>query len=426
MTPDYIIIYESQHHQQLFPLSRFRSAVDMPTGILPLRYLLYHLFPGVEQIHLNLQYRDRVNANPLSGDRPALERYGIQLPPAAEGSLAKIQPGDKILLIHSQWHDRKLLHKIQQAANLSQEEVAISGIPLLFFGDVKKELLEQEWWQDLANGQDPLPPQNLPQELCYRYPWELLKLIENNITYDSHFLPRQQFRATPLPNLEGLRQELFLHPTSYIGKGVVLDTREGPIVLDRHSQITGPSLIQGPLYIGPYASIDGAKLRPNNHIGDTCKVAGEVENSILQDFSNKHHDGFLGHTITGSWVNWGSLANTSDLKNNYGDIRIWNKGEIIPSGLIKLGSIVGDFVKLAIGLQLNTGLVVDTGGNIFGANPQDKYLPPFLWGHNPQSDKRYDIQRFLTDADKIMDRRKQILDSELAHMLQHTHEATTL
>jgi UDP-N-acetylglucosamine diphosphorylase/glucosamine-1-phosphate N-acetyltransferase len=425
MEPDYIILYESQHHQELFPLSRFRSPADMPTGILSLRYLLHHLFPGTEQISVNLRYRERINNNPLSGDRPSRERYGIKLPPA-HASMAKISPGDKILLIHSQWHERKLLHKIRQEGELKQEEVSISGIPVLFWGKATKELLEQDWWQDLANGQDPLPPRPLPQDVCFRYPWDLLELMSQNLVYDTCFFTRDHFLATPLPNLEGPRRELFRHPTAHIGKGVVLDTQEGPIVLDHHSQITGPSYIQGPLYLGPHSAVDGAKLRPGNHIGDTCKVAGEVENSILQDFSNKHHDGFLGHTVTGSWVNWGSLANTSDLKNNYGDIRIWNKGEIIPSGLIKLGSIVGDFVKLAIGLQLNTGIVVDTGGNIFGANPQDKYLPPFLWGHDPHAGKRYDIQRFLSDADKIMGRRKQILDPELARMLSQTHEATTL
>src|SRR3712207_3331817 len=99
------------------------------------------------------------------------------------------------------------------------------------------------------------------------------------------------------------------------------------------------------------------------------RIGGEVEASIVQGYSNKHHDGFLGHSYLGEWVNIGAMTTNSDLKNTYGTIRVALEGlGQVDSGILKLGCFLADHVKLGIGLHLNGGAVIGTGSNIFGVH----------------------------------------------------------
>jgi UDP-N-acetylglucosamine diphosphorylase/glucosamine-1-phosphate N-acetyltransferase len=136
-------------------------------------------------------------------------------------------------------------------------------------------------------------------------------------------------------------------------------------------------------------------------IGPVCKVHGEVEETVVLGYSNKAHDGFLGHAYLGMWVNLGALTTNSDLKNNYGDVRVWTPGGETDTGSRKVGCFLGDHVKTAIGTMINTGTVVEAGANIFGGMPP-KYVPPFSWG-DPGGE--YDIDRFLETAAIVLGRR---------------------
>ncbi len=417
-----ILIYESQHHQQLFPLSRFRAMWDIPTGINSLRQLLQKFFPGAQQWLAPLRGREYLLENPLSGTAALEERAGY-LP-----TEAKLWQPDRIfsgstLVVHAHWQQRQQLLDLSQHRLL--EPVLLQAVPLLQLFPEGQFPVAAEWYRSLQEGHDPLAPADLPRPQCVAYPWDILPLLAKNIIFDATLLPQERFTHRALPQIYGPRQHLYLHKESEVQPGVVIDTRQGAVVLDRGASIAGPSLVQGPIYIGPNSSVDGAKLRGQTHIGHTCKIAGEIENSLILDFSNKHHDGFMGHSMVGSWANWGSLANTSDLKNNYGTIRMWNKGEDLDSGLIKLGTLCGDFVKIAIGMQINTGTVMDCAANIFGNQPQSKYIPGFSWGIPGPGEENsyYEIERFLKDSAKIMARRKQELPSALAQELRETWKA---
>ena len=213
--------------------------------------------------------------------------------------------------------------------------------------------------------------------------------------------------------LVGDPNDLYLHATAEVLPGSVFDLRAGPIVIGARTQVTPFTYLEGPLYIGEDCHIDDARIGGGCILGHQVRAGGEIGNSIFGDFTNKHHEGFVGHSILGRWVNLGALTTTSDLKNNYGPVRLQiptafyphgsSSLQTIDSGRIKFGSILGDCVKTAIGTMLNTGTVVDAGSNVFGGSPA-KYLPPLSWGTGGEL---YKAERFLADCEKIFARRRE-------------------
>jgi glucose-1-phosphate thymidylyltransferase len=211
----------------------------------------------------------------------------------------------------------------------------------------------------------------------------------------------------------GSAADVHVHAEAELFAGTVLDAREGPIVIDARAQVGQLSYVSGPSYIGRDTHVENCRLVAPVILGCHCRVAGEIEASIVGDFSNKHHEGFLGHSLVGRWVNIGALATTSDLKNNYGEVRLTVPPESFPkpgeelvavsTESIKFGAIIADCVKIAIGLRIGSGTVLDVGSNVFGASPP-KYLPPFSWG---TAGGRYELPRFLEDCEKIFARRGQ-------------------
>ncbi|HEX9371717.1 MAG TPA: GlmU family protein, partial [Roseiflexaceae bacterium] len=174
--------------------------------------------------------------------------------------------------------------------------------------------------------------------------------------------------------------QVYVHPQARLDGPLVLDARDGPIVIDV-AQVEPFSFIQGPAAIGAGSLIASARIRGETTIGPVCRIGGEVEAAIVQGYSNKHHDGFLGHSYLGEWVNIGAMTTNSDLKNTYGTVRVVLEGlGQVDSGILKLGCFLADHVKLGIGLHLNGGAVIGTGSNIFGVHFAPKTIPPFTWG----------------------------------------------
>jgi glucose-1-phosphate thymidylyltransferase len=223
--------------------------------------------------------------------------------------------------------------------------------------------------------------------------------------------------ATPGVHLLGAQGDILVHHDAQLLPGLILDAREGPIVIDARARVGQFSTIQGPAYVGPDAWIDNARIL-GSVIGRACRIGGEVEASIFGDFSNKHHEGFVGHSLVGDWVNLGALTTTSDLKNNYGEIRICAPADAFDlraslaeynTGRVKFGAVIGDCVKTAIGTMINTGSIIDAGANVFDMRP-GKYTPPFAWG----TQGVYALDKFLADCEKIFARRKQAVTPQFA------------
>jgi UDP-N-acetylglucosamine diphosphorylase/glucosamine-1-phosphate N-acetyltransferase len=209
-----------------------------------------------------------------------------------------------------------------------------------------------------------------------------------------------------------------------IKPGVVLDAEDGPIFIDEGATIMANASLQGPLYVGRNSTIKmGAKIYEGTSIGPVCKVGGEVEESIFHAYSNKQHDGFLGHSYLGEWVNLGADTNNSDLKNNYGTVRVRIDGKTIDSGLLFVGLFMGDHAKSGINTMFNTGTVVGVMSNVFGADYPDKFIPSFTWG-GAASGETYACDKALEVARRVMARRNRELTKAQESVLRHVFELT--
>lgn len=202
-----------------------------------------------------------------------------------------------------------------------------------------------------------------------------------------------------------------------VDPGVVFDTRGGVIVLEEGVEVRSGTRLQGPLFAGAGTILVGGAIR-HSAIGPQCRVHGEVSASVFLGFANKSHDGFLGHSVLGHWVNLGAGTITSNLKNTYGAVRLDVAGHRIETGRSNLGTLFGDHAKTAIGTLLPTGCVVGAGANLFGSPSAPKYLAPFAWGLGGD---RVDAERFVTLAGRVMPRRGIELTPEREASLRAMH-----
>lgn len=261
------------------------------------------------------------------------------------------------------------------------------------------------------------------------FPWDLI--VENGTQISADLIIHNKQHGWPSaaeqpPDVAGLvlkaPEHVFIHPNAQIEGPLSIDARDGPVIIDA-ARVEPFSFIQGPTAIGSGSLIASALIRGETTIGPVCRVGGEIEASIVQGYSNKHHEGFLGHSYLGEWVNIGAMTTNSDLKNTYGSIRISVEGYgQLDSGVIKLGCFLADHVKLGIGLHLNGGSVIGTGSNIFGVHFAPKTIPPFTWGgeafHEYRIDSMIDVTRI------VMGRRKKELSAAAEEMLREVFGMT--
>jgi UDP-N-acetylglucosamine diphosphorylase/glucosamine-1-phosphate N-acetyltransferase len=234
--------------------------------------------------------------------------------------------------------------------------------------------------------------------------WELMTRNPEQVRRDIERLHPASPQQIP-PNAGVLGNAALLLGTNVtIEYGVVLDLTNGPIWLDDDVTVRAFTRLAGPSYVGKASQLLGGSFSAVS-IGPQCKVHGEMEQTVVLGYSNKAHDGFLGHAYLGCWVNLGAMTTNSDLKNNYGNVRLWTPQGDVDTGEMKIGCFLGDHVKTGIGTLLNTGTVVGSGSNLFGSNMPPKYVPPFSWGSGADLSS-YDLTKFLDTAEAVMSRRK--------------------
>lgn len=216
----------------------------------------------------------------------------------------------------------------------------------------------------------------------------------------------------------------------YVKKGarvdgqVVLDARSGPIIIDERVHIQPHSRIEGPCYVGRDSIVVGGKIRSGTTIGPSCRIGGEVEQCIFLGYSNKYHEGFLGHSYVGEWVNLGALTTNSDLKNNYGPVKVMVGRDLVNSGQMKVGAFIGDHVKTGIGTLLNTGISIGFASNLFGGEMiKEKYISSFFWG-GVGGGETYRLDKAIETAGAVMRRRGREMSQTEADLFKKLFELT--
>lgn len=253
-------------------------------------------------------------------------------------------------------------------------------------------------------------PNRSHQIPTWNYIWELV--LENPDQLRQDFAAAGRFGIEgnveqPL-GLRGDRDDVYIAPGVQVHPMVVIDATNGPVYIDADAEIHPFTRIEGPCYIGKRTILLGAKCREGNTIGPVCRVGGEVEESIIQGYSNKYHDGFLGHAFVGEWVNLGALTTNSDLKNDYSSVEVILDGKRpIPTGSTKVGSLIGDHTKTSIGTLLNTGAYVGAMTVIMATGkPLPKFIPSFAWFLDGHLSKGYGKQALYKTAAVAMSRRR--------------------
>ena len=211
------------------------------------------------------------------------------------------------------------------------------------------------------------------------------------------------------------QNNIHISHSAKISAGVILDASEGPIIIDENAFIDIGVMIKGNTYIGKNSKINpGAKLNGEISIGPYCKIGGEVEATIFHGYSNKQHDGYIGHSYIGEWVNLGANTNNSDLKNNYGKIKFDLGFKKIDTNEMFIGSMIGDFSKIGISTMLNTGTYIGIGANVFGSGFQDKLIQSFSWGKKEVTD----LKKFLSTLEVVKSRRGENISEKEKNLLR--------
>jgi UDP-N-acetylglucosamine diphosphorylase/glucosamine-1-phosphate N-acetyltransferase len=199
---------------------------------------------------------------------------------------------------------------------------------------------------------------------------------------------------------------------------VVFDTSAGPVLLRRGALVQAFTRVTGPCFVGRDSTVTTDRVSGSS-IGDVCRVHGELSASILVGHSNKGHDGFVGHSVLGRWVNLGASTVTSNLKNTYGTVALWTPDGVRDTGLQFLGTLFGDHAKTGIGLRLTTGCVLGTGANVMDAMPP-KMVEPFSWGTAAPYDL-FALEKFIDTATRMMARRGVALEASQQRMWRTIH-----
>lgn len=218
------------------------------------------------------------------------------------------------------------------------------------------------------------------------------------------------------------------HPV-WIAHGVklgfcFLNTSDGPIYIGRNSEIMDGAMIKGPFILGENSLVKmGSKIYQNTAIGDNCKVAGEIQNSVIFGNSNKGHEGYLGNSVLGEWCNIGADSNNSNLKNNYEKVKLWSykKEGFQQTGEQFVGLFMGDHSKCAINTMFNTGTVVGVSANIFSTGFPRNFIPSFSWGGS-QGITTYTVEKAIQTAKVVYQRRNKSFGETEMNMFNHIFE----
>ena len=260
-----------------------------------------------------------------------------------------------------------------------------------------------------------------------QYPWDIFRHNAAAINSDFSLLTQGRYSA-PIHDRHTIvygRERIFVEEGAQV-KAAILNATSGVIYIGKNVKIKEGAIISGNHALCEGATVNmGAKLKGDSTIGPYCKVGGEISNSVFLGYANKGHDGFLGNSVVGEWCNIGADTNSSNLKNNYSQVRVWHypTKNYYPTGLQFCGLLMGDHAKCGINTMFNTGTVVGVSANIFGSDFPPTFVPSFTWGGGANF-VTADFSKMCQVAERVMQRRKVAFTDIDKNILDHVFETS--
>ncbi len=399
-----ILIFEDENWKNLLPLSYIKNTFELRCGYYTLFERIAQNFNGEK----GLWVRDYISS---------LTKIKFNLPTNDENFIK-----DDIFIING-------TTIIDGKVNIEEEKIFVDEYNNILYGYIKKETVEKFWegnfWKFLSNLKENIKKEKV-ELISIKYPWNLIHFNGQLLKTDFENVQNKKIEGEVSGKCEiineknvVIRNEAKIHPF------VVLDASKGPIFIDREAEIFPFARIEGPSFIGEKTQImPGANIREGNSFGPVCRIGGEVEESIFHSYSNKYHDGFIGHSYIGEFVNLGALTTNSDLKNDYSDVVVYLCGNPTNTGDLKVGSFIGDHTKTSIGTLFNTGTIIGIMCNITAGGILPKYFPSFTWYINNKFMKGTGIETGIETTKKAMARRGRDLPKEEEEVIRYLYQET--
>lgn len=368
------ILFGAQAREHLLPFTFIRPVADIRVGILTIRE----------------KWEKYLKKSTSSLTEPYLsEKYPL------------IKEADNILINSSVFPDLTLIEELKQ---LKPNQTLISGDILIAHRVSSDDIdnLEIELLEDV----EPIHTKSKIKKL-YQLK-DIVELNDHQIVTDYPLITSgRESQAIPKHVQVLCPENVFIEEGAQIDMAII-NASEGPVYIGKDAHVMDGALIKGPAGIGEGSVVRmGAKVYGGSSIGPYSKLGGEIMSSVIFGYSNKAHDGFLGHSVIGEWCNLGADTNTSNLKNNYDEVRLWDYAEqsFVNTGMMFCGTFMGDHSKCGINTMFNTGTVIGVNAQLFGAGFMRNFIPSFTWG-SPSGFTTVDFEKAIRVAQRVYARRK--------------------
>ena len=368
-----ITLFEDETYENFLPITYTRPAYECKTGMYTLLERAQKAFPASRLICFTRNYLG-----------PTLRKHTL---------LSVNEPNkidEDILLINGTLllneKTKQLIEKQDAQNTLTMQDGRLAfahltqGTAHEYATELDKPLTTPSLLEKLLKNCKKIETTKLP---LLSYPWDFVNHNAELIKEDYAALSNKENEGTidSKAAIYGKQTDVHVGKGSFIEAHVTLDARDGPIFIGNSTNVHSGSRITGPTYIGDKVIIPSGLIREGCTIGPVCRIGGELEETIIQGYTNKYHTGFIGHAYIGEWVNLGAATTNSDLKNTYGNVQVATRGKNVDTGSTKVGCFIGDHAKASIGTQIYTGMKIGIASQIHGFITKD--VPSFtLWAES--------------------------------------------
>lgn len=410
-TADHLAIFDD-HRGQWGPLAELRPVFDLRTGMLT----------TLERLALSLNMQPDALLVPEAMADITRDAHPDTTINAIDATTDKKTSAATWLLVHAGVSTPAAIERIKQLTPgqaVLDEQGRLAGAHVT--QSQAQAWLSTKQWDQLPQG---CKAASGAAVHVLQYPWDIQAHLDDTLRHD--------LLASSVPVYDEARRQVAVNvataghhaikvsPLAKLHPMVVINAEKGPVVIGDHAVIGSFAVVAGPCYIGRKTIIAPAThVRATCSIGPSCVIGGEVSAIIIQGYSNKAHAGYLGNAILGQWINLGADTNASNLKNTYGNVRMSLEpdGPAHDSKLTKLGPIIGDYVRTAIGSRLMTGSVIGTGAMLAVSDFAPKFIDRFAFVTDKSTD-HYDADKFIETARYMMSRRDVALSDALEKRLR--------